>query len=110
LRPDPEAIQKARDLYFEPPLDLGVASAVHTLIAGGVETFESCEGGPDHIFKEPTIKFEGGTPEGFRALAVALAHGLPVFRLRRVWGVIDGMPHGPWWELTLLPPGGSSDG
>jgi hypothetical protein len=105
LRPDPQSIQLARDLYFEPPLDPGIECAVHTLIAAGVETFESCEGGAGHTFMEPTIKFEGDSSEGFRALAVALSYALPVYRLRRVWGVIDQMPHGPWWELTLAPPG-----
>ena len=104
LRPDPETIQRARDLYFEPPLDPGIADAVVTLIANGIETFESCDGGPGHAFTEPTIKFEGNASEGWRAMSVALAYGLPIYRLRRVWGVIDGMPHGPWWEMTMLPP------
>jgi hypothetical protein len=30
-----------------------------------------------------------------------LDHGLSVLRLRRAWGVIDGMIHGPWWEMTF---------
>ena len=31
---------------FDPPLDRGIAAAVSALVAAGIETFESCEGGP----------------------------------------------------------------
>ena len=104
LRADPESIQRAQELNFEPPLDAGIREAVHTLIAAGVETFESCEGGTGHAFPEPTIRFEGNHAEGLRAISVAMANGLPVYRLRRTWGVIEGALHGPWWEMTFSPP------
>ena len=102
FRPDPQAIQRARELYFEPPLDKGIREIVLTLVAGGVETFESCEGGPGNAFPVPTIRFEGQTSEGLRALSVALENGLPVSNLRRVWGIADGLIHGPWWEMTFI--------
>lgn len=102
LRPDPESIQRAKELHFDPPLDAGIRDIVVALVTNGVETFESCEGGPGHAFPEPTVRFEGGTSEGLRALSVALENGLPVFRLRRAWGVIDNQVHGPWWEMTFL--------
>jgi hypothetical protein len=104
FRPDPETIQKGQELLFHPPLDPGICDAVIALASGGIETFESCEGGKGHSFPEPTVRFEGGSSEGLRAMAVALAKGLPVLRLRRVWGVIDGTMHGPWWEMTFDPP------
>src|ERR1700730_18588272 len=104
LRPDPESIQLARALVFEPPLDAGIRDIVLTLVGNGIETFESCQGGEGHCFPEPTVRFEGETSEGLRALSVAIENGLPVFRLRRAWGVIDGLIHGPWWEMTFLPP------
>jgi len=47
FRPDPEAIQRAKQLQFEPPLDEGIRDIVLTLVANGIETFESCEGGQD---------------------------------------------------------------
>ncbi len=51
---------------------------------------------------EPTVvRFHGERGEGFRALAVALEHGLPVLDLRRSWAIIDGAPTGPYWELTF---------
>ncbi len=66
-----------------------------------METFESCEGGPGHAYPEPIIRFHGGQPEGYRALAVAQHAGLPLRELRRVWIVRDGELAGPWWELVF---------
>src|SRR6266540_3788315 len=34
----------------------------------GIETFESCEGGPGHAYPEPTIRFQGTPEAGWRAL------------------------------------------
>jgi hypothetical protein len=104
FRPDPESVQRARTLHFDPPLDDGIREIVITLAANGIETFESCEGGRGHSFPEPTVRFEGASSEGLRAISVALENGLPVRRLRRVWGVRDNMIHGPWWEMTFVPP------
>jgi hypothetical protein len=104
LRPDSETIQRARDLYFEPPLDEGIREIVETLIAGGIETYESCDGGEGHAYAEPTVRFEGDLSEGPRAVSVALANGLPVKMLRRAWSIRSGMLHGPWWEMTFIPP------
>ena len=68
---------------------------------GGVETFESCQGGEGHAYPEPTVRFHGGPAEGFRALAHALQLGLPVLAVKRVWRVDDHEPTGPWWEMTF---------
>src|SRR5690349_7013113 len=95
FRPDPETIQRGRELFFEPPLDEGIRDIVMVLVANGVETFESCEGGRGHSYPCPTVRFEGATSEGLRALSVALAHGLPVSELRRGWAIRDGLIHGP---------------
>lgn len=86
-----------------PFLDAGIANAVGVLMAAGVETFESCEGGPGHAYTEPTVRFHGERDEGFRALAACMARGLDVRALRRTWPVNDGEPTGPWWELVFAP-------
>jgi hypothetical protein len=86
---------------YDPPLDGGISEAVAALAAAGVETFESCEGGPDHAYPEPTVRFHGDQAEGFKALAVAMRGGLRVAALRRVWPLLDDEPTGPWWELTF---------
>jgi len=88
---------------YSSPLDPGIASAVEVLRAGGVETFESCEGGEGHAYPRPTVRFHGGRAEGLRALAVAMSAGLPVYTLQRVWRIEDGEPTGPWWDLVLTP-------
>ena len=84
-------------------LDSGIAPMVKVLLDAGIETFESCEGGPGHAYPEPTIRFHGDRGEGFRALAVAMQRGLPVLHLRRVWPIINGEPTGPWWEMVFVP-------
>src|SRR5688572_20925740 len=90
-------------MQFDPPLDPGIDRVVRVLIAEGVETFESCEGGNGHAYPVPTVRFHGDTAEGLRALAVAMRARLPVQELRRVWPVLDNEPTGPWWELTFSP-------
>jgi hypothetical protein len=54
-----ERLRRRKELYFEEPLDEGIREIVLTLIANGVETFESCEGGPGHVYPWPTVPFTG---------------------------------------------------
>ncbi len=85
------------------PLGRAIGYAVKVLRDAGIETCESCEGGNGHAFPEPTIRFHGQRGEGFRAVACALANGLPINELRRTWQIVDGEPQGPIWELTFSP-------
>lgn len=94
-------LQEGVEMAFSPPLDKGIAHAVIVLQAGGVETYESCEGGEGHAYTEPTIRFHGDQSEGWRALSIALQNGMPVRSLNRAWQIIDGEPVGPTWELVL---------
>jgi hypothetical protein len=84
-------------------LDKGIEKAVLVLRENGIETIESCQGGEGHAFPDPTVRFAGGKAEGYRALSVALHHGLRVMELRRVWQILDCEPTGPLWELTFAP-------
>jgi len=86
-------------------LDPEIKPYVQLLRKHGVETFESCQGGNGHAYPEPTIRFHGGRAEGFRALAVAQQHGLPVSAIRRIWTIDDGEPTGPHWEMTFTALG-----
>jgi len=86
---------------FDPPLDAGIQNAVEVLVAAGIETFESCEGGDGHAFAVPTVRFHGGYGAGFRALAVTLDARLPVAELNRSWSIINGEPNGLHWLLTF---------
>jgi hypothetical protein len=76
-------------------LDAGIRRYVLVLRSRGVETFDSCEGGLGHAFPEPTVRFHGNAAEGYRAFAAAMDYELPVRRLRRYYGVNEGMLEGP---------------
>lgn len=89
---------------FSPPLDEGIRAIVECLSAANVETFESCQGGVGHAYPEPTVRFHGDRPEGYRALGIALCAGFRVSELRRVWPLLDGELTGPHWEITLISP------
>jgi hypothetical protein len=83
-------------------IDPGIRQAVKRLQEHGIETCESCEGGPGHAYPEPTVAFFGTSEAGWRAVAVCLAYGLPVLSLRRVWDILDANePTGPHWEITF---------
>ena len=82
-------------------VDDGIRDAVRVLLDAGVETIESCQGGADHAFPEPTIRFNGNNVEGFRAFAAAVTRGLRVYSLRRVYAVVEGELSGPWWEIVF---------
>lgn len=86
-------------------LDEGIRRFVLILRRDGVETFESCEGGPGHAMPEPTVSFWGNNGAGFKALSVAMTYGLPVLSLRRAWRMDDGELTGPWWEMTFRTRG-----
>jgi hypothetical protein len=92
---------KARRRPIPGKLDRGIEKAVERLQACGIETFESCEGGPGHAYPEPTVRFHGTPEAGWRAVAVCLAHGLPIAKLRRIWNVSTGEPTGPYWEVVF---------
>jgi hypothetical protein len=89
-------------------LDPGIRKAVEVLSSHGVETYESCQGGPDparpdrgHAYPEPTVAFHGTPAAGWHALGVAIDHGLPLRDIRRVWRVTHGEITGPTWEMTF---------
>lgn len=84
------------------PLDTGIRAYVLALREGGVETFESCQGGEGHPFPEPTVRIWGSVSAGFKAYGVALERGLPVAALSLEYPVDDNnMLTGPWWKMTF---------
>lgn len=82
-------------------LDPGIRHFVLVLRSQGVETCQSCQGGPGHCYLEPTIEFRGDQSAGPKAVAAALAYDLPVAALRREWEVRNGEMHGPIWAITF---------
>lgn len=90
-----------RELDADCPLDRWISYAVKVLRDGGIETYESCEGGRGHSYRGPAVRFHGTQGDGFKALALALTFGLPVRALHRFWSIDHGEPTGPYWELTF---------
>lgn len=82
-------------------LDPGIEPFVAILQAGGIETFESCQGGEGHAFPEPSIRFHGGSWAGYRAFAIAMEHGMPVLSLSLQWHENNGHLEGPHWLLVF---------
>lgn len=82
-------------------LDPGIRYEVEVLRNGGIETYESCQGGEGHAYPEPTVAFRGGPGEGARAYAISRDFGLPVSEVRRGWHVLDGELVGPHWEIVF---------
>ena len=81
--------------------DEGIRLYVELLRAGGIETCQSCQGGPGHCYEVPTVDFLGDAAAGPQAVAVAFANGLPVAELRRVWELRHGEMNGPVWSITF---------
>jgi len=83
------------------PLDRWISYAVKVLRDGGVQTYESCEGGKGHSCVEPTVRFHGKAGEGFRALNIAQQFSLPIRSLRRIRTTDFSEPNRTDWELTF---------
>lgn len=86
-------------------LDADIRRTVQVMREGGVETFESCQGGDGHSYAEPSVRFHGSEGAGWHALQVILDHGLPVRSLSRIWtfdSTYNAIPHGPYWQVTFF--------
>lgn len=90
------------NLIYDPPLDPEIKDYVEILNKEGIETFESCQGGKDHSYPEPTIRFYGEFSEGFRAFSIACQYNFPISSLQRIWIVIEKELTGPYWEIVLF--------
>ena len=90
---------KTRDDLLDPKIE----PIVKLFNANGIETFESCQGGQGHWFHEPTVRFKGGSDEGYYAVSVALYHELDPYCLRRYWKVRENELVGPDWEMEFWP-------
>ena len=90
------------------PLDPGITLAVKLLRDAGIEPFEACEGGAEHAYPEPTVRFEASPAAAWRALDLLAAVNLPVRRLSQTWGHSELEDHKaadhdipPFWEITF---------
>jgi hypothetical protein len=63
-------LKYSRELDCETPIDRWVSYAVKVLRDNGIETYESCQGGPGHSYAEPAVRFHGTQPAGSRIAAI----------------------------------------
>lgn len=83
------------------PLDPGIEAIVVVLNEAGIHTYESCEGGDGHSYRDPTVRFYGPPSDGWRAIALCKDRGLPVQHLSRCWDMDNDEPSGPYWQLEF---------
>ena len=88
-------------------LDELIRLPVVVLVANGIETYASCQGGKEHPYYEPTVRFHGGQWEGFKAMSFLGEYGLPVRRLARIWVIDYDLPRDYGWEVTFWNNKGS---
>ena len=95
---------------FYQGLDPGIRFPVRVLHAHGIETCQSCQGGPDpkrpdrgHAYEVPTIDMIaiGDDAMGFAALAYLQGCGLPVRTVGIVWAIKNGLPYEKLWRITF---------
>lgn len=89
-------------LQYVNGLDQEIEPIVHILRAHGVETCQSCQGGPGHSYPVPTVDFLGDESAGWRALSVAIAFAMPIAELRRTWPVRNLSVGSPVWQMTFV--------
>ena len=91
---------------FYQKLDAGIRFPVRVLhAAGGIETCQSCQGGPGHedAYHEPTIDLiaSGEDGHGFAAVAALTAYGIDVLDVAIVWSIKNGLPVSRIWRIQL---------
>ena len=86
-------------------MDPGIRFAVRVLHAkGGIETCQSCQGGPGHSYVQPSIDIIAGGQDstGFAALAALADYGINVDEILLVWNIQNGLPYEKLWRVTLV--------
>lgn len=85
-------------------LDAGIRLAVRVLHAAGIETCQSCQGGPGHPRDLPSVDMvaNGEDAIGFRALAALADYGLKVADVAIVWNIRNFLPYEKLWRVTFV--------
>lgn len=89
---------------FYQDLDPGIRFAVRVLHANGFETCQSCQGGKDHAYFEPTVEMIAGgfgDAAGMEVLGPLTAYGLQVITVELVWNIDQGLPYEKLWRITF---------
>ncbi len=85
-------------------VDKGISRYVDIFLNNGIETYQSCQGGPGHCYSMPTIEFYGNIGTGWKVLQICLDFELPIVMLSQFWDIKDNQPIGPYWRVEFKPP------
>ena len=92
-------------------LDDGIRDIVTILIANGIKTTSSCEGGRGHGYYWPTVEFEGSIEDARKAVKIAIDYKLPVWRIHEIWLIDESYENNCkenfGWEMIFMPPANS---
>lgn len=85
-------------------LDERIRDAVMVLREAGVDTFASCQGGPGHMFRLPTIRFQGDEWAARLAIRVLAKNGYAADEVRHYLAdeYLSKLSD-EFWEITLAP-------
>lgn len=84
-------------------LDAGIRFPVRVLHAAGLETCQSCQGGPGHDYPMPAVDLPAGgsDADGLHAVAALASYGLDVLSVSIRWGVTRWLPCDRVWRVEL---------
>jgi hypothetical protein len=97
-------VNKVLPEAFYQDLDPGIRFAVRVLHANGFETCQSCQGGKDHSYIEPTVDMVAGgfgDAAGMEVLGPLTSYGLQVSNIALVWSIDQGLPYEKLWRITF---------
>lgn len=82
-------------------LDDGIIKVVRVLRKAGIDTFNSCQGGPGCRFDRSVVWFNGDIDEGFRAEKILMDAGFKVYQIAHFWHTRQNMKC-PYWEISFM--------
>lgn len=80
---NPKDMAQPQNAPDTPELDTAIAPLVRYLRRKGIDTFESCEGGPDHVFPWPIIRFRGDLIKRMEAFNYLRHIGAPMIYIKK---------------------------
>ena len=82
-------------------LDQRIRRPVRALHDFGIDTIDSCEGGPGHMRSVPTIRFRGDETVARYAIAALAWWGYACVELRKCWLLFPDTRPGAEWEVIV---------
>jgi hypothetical protein len=83
-------------------LDEGIRYYVDVLEKEGIETCQSCQGGPGHCYEQPTVDFYAHNVGAiYKVASIATTYGLPWCDIYLAWSNQDHLMNGPSGRIVF---------